>query len=208
MSHGDRFSSCRMSHGPQPDAYREYRCQPATSPHIPGGSLPAQPPQPVNRLLRSFRIDFAPAHRQPSAVGVLVATVASIAGSLAADAALVVIGQAAFPSTKGYVHFQFADYAKLTVIGVVIACVAWPVVTRISSDPRWLFLRMAVAVTVVLWLPDVYILVLGQPTKAVAVLFAMHLAIAVVTYNCLVHLAGTRPLARDRVPVPAGNFDR
>jgi len=148
-------------------------------------------PEPVIRGLRLFRVDFAPVRQQPSAVSVLVATVASVAGSLAADALLVVIGQALFPATKGYAHFQFSDYAKLTVIGVVIACVAWPVVTRISSAPRWLFSRMAVAVTLVLWIPDVYILALGQPPRAVAVLFAMHLAIAVVTYNCLVHLART-----------------
>jgi hypothetical protein len=148
-------------------------------------------PEPVIRGLRLFRVDFAPVGQQPSAVSVLVATVASVAGSLAADALLVVIGQALFPATKGYAHFQFSDYAKLTVIGVVIACVAWPVVTRISSAPRWLFSRMAVAVTLVLWIPDVYILALGQPPRAVAVLFAMHLAIAVVTYNCLVHLART-----------------
>jgi hypothetical protein len=161
--------------------------------------LPTQLPQPIDRALRLFRVDFAPAHRQPTAVRVLAATIASIAGSLAADALLVVIGQAVFPSTKGYVHFQFGDYSKLTVIGVVIACLAWPVVTRISSSPRWLFLRMAIAVTLVLWIPDVYILVLGQSATAVAVLFVMHLAIAVVTYNFLVHLARTRPLARARV---------
>jgi hypothetical protein len=142
-----------------------------------------------------FRVDFTPAHRQPSTASVLVATVASIVGSLAVDALLVVIGQAVFPSTKGYAHFQFSDYSKLTVIGVVIACLAWPVVTRISSEPRWLFVRMAVAVTLVLWLPDVYILALGQPPRAVAVLFLMHLAIAVVTYNCLVRIARTRPTA-------------
>ena len=151
--------------------------------------MPTQLPQSADRALRLFRVDFAPADRQPSAGSVLAATVASIAGSLLADALLVVIGQAVFPSTRGYAHFQFSDYSKLTVIGVVIACLAWPVVTRISSAPRWLFLRMAVAVTLVLWLPDVYILVQGQPPRAVAVLFVMHLAIAVVTYNCLVHIA-------------------
>ena len=146
-------------------------------------------------------MDFAPAHRPPSAISVAVATVVSVAGSLAADALLVVIGQAVFPATKGYAHFQFSDYSKLTVIGVVIACLAWPVVTRISSAPRWVFLRMAIAVTLVLWLPDIYILVKGQPPRAVAVLFVMHLAIAVVTYNCLVRIAKTRPLAA----VSAGN---
>jgi hypothetical protein len=160
--------------------------------------LPAQPP----RALRLFRVDFAPAHRQPSAISVVVATILSLAGSLAADALLVVIGQAVFPTTKGYVHFQFHDYAKLTVIGVVIACLAWPVVTRISSEPSWLFLRMAIAVTLVLWLPDVYILIGGQPPRAVAVLFVMHLAIAVVTYNCLVRIARTRPLEPASDPMP------
>lgn len=157
--------------------------------------LPAQ----LDRVLRLFRADFAPVHRQPTAIRVLIATVVSIAGSLAADAVLVVIGQAIFPGTKGYPHFQFPDYAKLTVAGVVIACLAWPVVTRISSSPRWLFLRMAVAVTLVLWLPDVYILLHGQPPEAVAVLVVMHLAIAVVTYNSLVRIARIRPLVTGRV---------
>jgi hypothetical protein len=106
-----------------------------------------------------------------------------------ADAALVAIGTAVFPSTKGYVHFRFSDYGKLTVIGVVIACVAWPIVTRISFDPKWLFLRLAVLVTLVLWLPDLWILWKGQPGRAVAVLMVMHLAIALVTYNALVRLA-------------------
>ena len=133
-------------------------------------------PPSLERALSLVRVDFAPARRQqPSAARVIVASVLSIAGSLAADALLVVIGTAIFPSTKGYVHFQFSDYAKLTVIGVVIAGLAWPVVTRISSEPRWLFFRMAIAVTLVLWLPDLYILVNGQPPRAVAVLFVMHL---------------------------------
>ncbi|HEX4095036.1 MAG TPA: DUF6069 family protein [Trebonia sp.] len=148
-------------------------------------------PAPVDRALRLFRVDFAPDRRQPSATRVLVATAAAIAGSLGVDALLVWLGQAVFPSTRGYVHFQFSDYGKLTVIGVLIACAAWPIVTRISSEPRWPFLWMAVAVTLVLWIPDVYILALGQPLRAVAVLCVMHLAIAVVTYNCLVRIART-----------------
>ena len=153
-------------------------------------------PPSLERALGLVRVDFAPARQQPSAARVMAASVLSIAGSLAADALLVVIGTAIFPSTKGYVHFQFSDYAKLTVIGVVIACLAWPVVTRISSDPRWLFLRLAILVTLVLWIPDVYLLYRGQPADAVAVLFVMHLAIALVTYNLLVRLAPTGPAPR------------
>ena len=147
----------------------------------------------IDRSLELAKVDFAPTHRQPSAARVLLATAVSLVGSLVADAAIVAVGEALFPSTKGYGHFQFSDYAKLTVIGVIIACVAWPIVTRMSSHPRWLFFRLAIVVTVVLLLPDLYILKQGQPGKAVAILMVMHLAIALVTYNALVHLAPVRP---------------
>ena len=131
----------------------------------------------LKQLEARARINLRPAHRQPQASRIIVATIAAVAGALAADALLVVIGQAVFPSTRGYAHFQFADYAKLTVIGVLIACAAWPVVTRISAAPRWLFFRLAVLVTLVLWLPDLYILHRGQPAEAVAVLMVMHVAV-------------------------------
>jgi hypothetical protein len=152
-------------------------------------------PEPMLRKLFGLvHLDFAPNHRQPSNGRVVLAMVVSILGSLLADALFVVIAQALFPSIKGYAHFQFADYGKLTVIGVIIACIAWPITTRITSQPRWMFFRMAVGVTLVLWLPDVYILINGQPAKAVGTLFIMHLAIALVTYNVLVHLAPVRAL--------------
>jgi Family of unknown function (DUF6069) len=159
----------------------------------------------LDEIASLARLDFAPRHRQPPASRVLLATVAAIAGSLAADAILVAIGDAIFPGTRGYVHFRFSDYAKLTVIGVIIACVAWPVVTRVSSSPRWLFFRLAILVTLVLWLPDLYILYRGAPGDAVAVLMLMHLAIAVVTYNLLVHVAPARPArpAAHRAPARA-----
>jgi hypothetical protein len=148
-----------------------------------------QSPTLVERVVEACRIDLDPAHRQPSAKRVFIATIGSLIGSLAVDAVLVVIGVATFPSTEGYVHFQFHDYSKLTVIGVILACLAWPVVTRITSAPRWIFLRLAVLVTLVLLLPDLWILHKGQPPRAVAVLMVMHLAIAFLTYNLLVHIA-------------------
>jgi hypothetical protein len=150
----------------------------------------------LEKAMDLIHLDFAPNHQQPSNRRVALAALVSVAGSLLADALCVVVAQAIFPSTKGFVHFQFADYARLTVVGVLIACVAWPVTTRITSRPRWMFFRMAVLVTLVLWLPDVYILVQGEPAKAVGTLFVMHLAIALVTYNTLVHLAPLRALRR------------
>jgi hypothetical protein len=145
-------------------------------------------------LFRYFRVDFA-GRRSPSIGLVLFASLVAIVGSLVADALLVALGTRIFPSTKGYAHFQFSDYSKLTIIGVIIACVAWPIVTRISSSPRWLFLRAAIVVTIVLLAPDVWIWHGGSPLKAVFVLVWMHVAIAIVTYNALVHLA---PVPRAR----------
>jgi hypothetical protein len=151
----------------------------------------------VERGMSMFRIDLTLPRRAPSTLRLLLATVLSIGLSLLADAALVSIGTRVFTSTKGYVHFQFHDYATLTIIGIVIACAAWPVVIRVSTAPRWLFLRLAIVVTAVLLLPDVYILHQGQPPRAVAILMVMHLAIGLITYNVLVHVA---PPRRRQVP--------
>ena len=152
----------------------------------------AAAPDVTQRLLTWARVDLTPAHRQPQWWRVALATVVSVVLSLAADAALVFIATRLLPSTKGYVHFAFHDYAKLTIVGVLIACAAWPVVTRLSSDPRWLFFRLAIAVTLVLLVPDLYIWHQGQPIQAVVVLMVMHVAIALVTYNALVNLAPVR----------------
>jgi hypothetical protein len=147
----------------------------------------------VERAKTHARIDTSPAHRPPKAAALAVATVLSVGLSLAADALLVALGKAVFPSTSGYVHFRFGDYSKLTVIGVIVACAAWPIVTRLTAAPRWVFVRLAVLVTLVLLLPDLAILVQGQPGRAVAVLVCMHIAIGVVTYNLLVRVAPPQP---------------
>lgn len=144
-------------------------------------------------LISAARLDFDPAHRRPSAARLSIASAAAIAGSLLADAIVVAIGEAAIPATKDYVHFRFADYGRLTVIGVVIACFGWPIVARTCAAPRRLFCRLAVLVTLVLLLPDAYIWYAGQPGDAVGILVVMHIAIGAVAYNCLVRIAPIRP---------------
>jgi hypothetical protein len=149
----------------------------------------------VDRALTLARVELSPRHRMPHPAAVAAGTVLSVGLCLLADASLAKTGTMLFPATRGYVHFQFADYAKLTVIGVVVACLAWPAVVRLSSEPRWVFARLAVLVTAVLLLPDLYIWLTGQPGRAVLVLVAMHLAIALITYNVLVRVAPARPAA-------------
>ena len=146
-------------------------------------------PLAVRRWLGILKVDLDARPGQPSPIRCGVALIVANAGSLISDAILVAIGTTIFPSTRGFPHFQPTDYGKLTIIGVTIACLAWPIVTRISSQPRWLFLRLAVLVTLVLWVPDLWILAHGEPLRGVVVLITMHLAIAFVTYNTLVHMA-------------------
>jgi hypothetical protein len=146
----------------------------------------------IDQVRELARIDFAPRHRPPSAIPLVVATAAALVGSVVADVALVALGTHLFPSTRGYVHFAALDYSKLTIIGVVIAAGGWAVVTRVSSSPRWLYLRAAVVTTLVLFLPDVWLLLRGSSLPAVLVLMAMHVAIALVTYQSMVRMAPVR----------------
>jgi hypothetical protein len=144
----------------------------------------------LTQLLRLVHIDGRPAVPQPSLARIAGATLVALVGFLVADMALVALGQHVFPTVRHYGHFRLSDYGKLTVIGVLIACAGWPLVTRITTTPRWVFLRLAVLVSLVLLAPDAYIYeVQRQPLRGVFVLVWLHVAIAIITYNALVRLA-------------------
>jgi hypothetical protein len=149
----------------------------------------------TSRARSLTKFELAPRHRPPRLIVVAGVTVLAVILCLLADAWIVVIGTHLLPSTRGYVHFQFSDYSKLTVVGVIGACAGWPAVARLTSEPRWVFFRCALAVSAVCLLPDLYIWLLGQPGRAVAILVVMHVAIGLITYNLLVHLAPVRPAA-------------
>lgn len=146
----------------------------------------------AERIIAGLGIDFPSGSAQPGLFRFLLATVVAVLGSLAACAALVAVGTAVFPSTIGYEHFQFGDYAKLTIIGVVIAAFGWPVTTFVSSRARKPYLVLATLVSIVALAPDAWLLYRGQSAKAVLVLVAMHLALAVITYSSLVFVAPQR----------------
>ena len=76
------------------------------------------------------------------------------------------------------------------MVGVVIACIAWPILTLVSSRAaRPLFLTATVIVTIVSFAPDAWIMLKGQSAPAVLVLALMHIAVALVTYPALVTIA-------------------
>ena len=159
----------------------------------PRPALPTfRPGTPAHRAATLVRYNPAPAHRPPRLVALAAATVVALAGSIAADWVVAHVVPAIVASTKGYDHFNARDYVPLTVIGVLAACAGWPIVARACAAPRWLFTRLAVAVSAVLLLPDVAIWVQGQPAAGVIGLMVMHVAIGVVTYLALTRLAPER----------------
>jgi hypothetical protein len=140
----------------------------------------------------AFRLDLPRGTAQPSVWRWIVATILAVLASLAACFGLAHFASALDPAIAGYGHFQVGDYAKLTIVGVIGACVGWPVVAWFTSQGRRLYLWLAIAVTLVGLAPDAWILYQGQPAAGVATLVAMHFALAIITYPAMVFLAPQR----------------
>lgn len=147
------------------------------------------------KLRAYLHLDFPWGSAQPGPIRFIAAAIIAVAGSVLACWILAEVAVIAMPSTAAYEHFQFTDYTRLTVIGVVVASVAWPLTTLLSSQARRLFLWLAVIMTVVSLAPDAWIIHQGQPLRAVFVLMLMHFALAFVTYPVLVFGAPQRGLS-------------
>ncbi len=124
----------------------------------------------------------------------VIAALLSVFSALGADFLIIKATVALYPATRGFSHFRAFDYGSLTVVGIIAASVSWPVAINISSSPRRLFLRLAIVATILLWIPDGWLLVRHEPLSAVGALMIMHLAIAFITYNALTRIAVPRQL--------------
>lgn len=128
-------------------------------------------------------------HSAPSGSRVAIVTSVAAVASVLANAALVWMAETLDASLESYSHFRLYDYGSLTVVGVACAGGAWFFVARHVASPRATFFRIALWVTVVLWLPDVWLLLKHEPTRAVIFLIIMHVIVALITYNLLVFVA-------------------
>ncbi|GAA2750115.1 hypothetical protein GCM10009869_08590 [Amnibacterium kyonggiense] len=157
-------------------------------------------PPAVRRAARTVRADLPGLATVPTVGRFAVALVVAVLGSLAACAVVAAAAVALVPSLAGYDHLHVGDWAKLTVIGVVLACFGWPFAAAIWSRARLPFLVLTIVVTVASFVPDLWILRQGQPALGVLALAVMHVAVAVVTYPVLVLVA---PQRRRAVPARA-----
>lgn len=149
-------------------------------------------PDPLQRAASAIRADLPGLRRTPSPLRFLLAMVAAVVLSLLACAVVAAATVAIAPGLAGYEHLQAPDWAKLTIIGVVLASLGWPVATAIWSRARVPFLVLTVIVTVVSFAPDAWILLQGQPAGGVLALAVMHVLVAVATYPALVLIAPQR----------------
>ncbi|HEY4266553.1 MAG TPA: hypothetical protein VGM94_00030 [Galbitalea sp.] len=139
-----------------------------------------------------LRLDLPRGAARPSAWRWVLGTAIAVGASLLACFGLAWIAVAVSPGLAGYGHFQFGDYSKLTIVGVIVACIGWPTITWFTTQARRLYLWLAIAATVVSLAPDAWIFHLGQPPLGVATLVVMHFALAVITYPAMVFIAPQR----------------
>jgi len=154
-------------------------------------STPASP-QPEYMCPRVFRLDLPKGQAQPSWWRWIIGAVVAVLGSLLVCVAIAKLVSSADPSIASYQHFEFSDYSRLTIVGVVSACIGWPIVALLSTTARRIYLWAAIIVVVVSLAPDLWILHLGQPVVGVAALALMHVGLGLVTYPAMVFLAPQR----------------
>lgn len=156
---------------------------------------------PARLAVRVTRLDLRPASPLPTLLRTGVGIVVGVLLSLGVNWLIVRVATTLAPSLASFPHFQLHDYGRLTVIGSLIACAGWPILTRLSSSPGWIYGWVALLGTLVLWLPDLYIwAVLHEPAPEVLVLAAMHVAVVLVSCASMVLIAA-RP--RDAARLPA-----
>jgi Family of unknown function (DUF6069) len=155
----------------------------------------ASRPTLMARLQSITRLDGRPLTHMPRTRRILAAGLISMAASLAADVLLVAVGTAAFHPPASFGPFVFLTYAKLTAAGIIGATAFWAGLVRVTSQPRLVLLRAAVAVTLLLLIPDVLLLP-NESTGGVMTLMVMHVAIAIITTVTFLKVAPATGQAR------------
>lgn len=142
-----------------------------------------------------LRFDLPRGSAQPRAWRWIVATMVSVAFSLAVCLVVARVASALDPALAGYGHFQFSDYSRLTILGVLGACIGWPIVCWLTTSAARFYLWAAIAVVLVSLAPDLWIWHLGQPAGGVLALMVMHIGLGIVTYPAMVLIAPQRRAA-------------
>jgi hypothetical protein len=127
-------------------------------------------------------------------VRIVLATAIALIIAVPLDLAIEAFARQVFAVSPDFPPFQ-GPVAPYTAGGVVLAGVAYAVLQRFVRDPARVYIRVAVVVLALSWIPDVALLFINEPgatLPAVASLMVMHLVTAAIVVTSLVRIAGAR----------------
>jgi hypothetical protein len=107
------------------------------------------------------------------------------------DLAIEAFVRQAFAVSAQFEPFQ-GTVAPYTVGGLVLAGIAYALVSRLVRDAARVYIRLAIVALVLSWIPDVALLFINEPgatVPAVASLMVMHAVAAAIVVTLLVKIA-------------------
>jgi Family of unknown function (DUF6069) len=120
------------------------------------------------------------------------ATAVALIIAIPADLAIEAFARQASEVSPDFPPFQ-GSVGPYTAAGIVLAGVVYAVLGRAVHDADRLYVRIAIVVLVLSWIPDVALLFINEPgatVPAVASLMVMHAVAAAIVVTLLVKVAG------------------
>ena len=125
---------------------------------------------------------------------IVLATAIALVIAVPVDLAIEAFARQAFAVSPEFEPFQ-GTVAPYTAGGVVLAGVSFAVLQRFVRDVTRVYVRLAIVVLVLSWIPDLALLFINEPgatLPAVASLMVMHAVAAAIVVTLLVRIAGPR----------------
>jgi hypothetical protein len=124
-------------------------------------------------------------------VRIVLATAIALVIAVSTDLAIEAFARQAFAVSPQFEPFQ-GTVAPYTAGGLVLAGIAYALVSRLVRDAARVYIRLAIVALVLSWIPDVALLFINEPgatVPAVASLMVMHAVAAAIVVTLLVKIA-------------------
>jgi hypothetical protein len=128
-------------------------------------------------------------------VRIVLATAIALIVAIPLNLAIEAFARQAFAVSPDFPPFQ-GSVAPYTAGGVILAGAAFAVLQRFVRDAARLYVRIAIVVLVLSWIPDVALLLINEPgatVPAVASLMVIHSVAAAIVVMSLVRIASRAP---------------
>ncbi len=126
---------------------------------------------------------------------IVLATAIALIVAIPLDLAIEASARQAFAVSPDFEPFR-GTVAPYTAGGVVLAGAAFAVLQRFVRDAARVYVRIAIVVLVLSWIPDVALLLINEPgatVPAVASLMVIHAAAAAIVVTSLERIASRAP---------------